>query len=86
MSIALKVFKESPFKSVDGIAAHEGKVAVGKTGAGGHGIPWATALIQIDAHSFVELAQAMMDASSADAIRAFGQAMVKGSQPPKNSN
>lgn len=86
MSITLKVFKESPFKSVDGIAAIDGKVAVGKTGAGGHGIPWATALIQIDTDSFAELAQAMMDASGADAIKGFGQAMVRGAQRPEKSN
>jgi len=47
VSIELKLTKELPHKSLDGITSHDGAVLMAKTGEG-HGMPWLTAYMKID--------------------------------------
>ena len=81
-SVLLK--KQSIFQSPNGIGVYEGQVGIMKTGSG-YGMPHVTATMLIDADSFDELAQAMMDADPDRAIKSFGAAMICGQRPTSKS-
>lgn len=61
------------------MGAYKGEIAIAKTGDGYY-LPHVTAITFIDADSFLDLAQVMMDANREAAIKAFGSALLNGSK------
>jgi hypothetical protein len=71
------VAKKSGYGIKDGVCAHGNEVLI--TGMPSvAGVGFVDLVVRIDVESFKHLAQAMMDANTSEAIKAFGAAMQSG--------
>jgi hypothetical protein len=79
------VAKKSGYGIKDGLCAHGNEVLI--TGMPSvAGVGFVDLVVRVDVESFKQLAQAMMDASASEAIKAFGAAMQSGIDRERSAN